>query len=106
MLARIANYLFTLIQLGNKIMTALDNLNTSIAALAAQVTTLANNVVTNDKAIQTEIAALVAAMGAGNDAAVQAAADQISQLSATIGTQAAAVAAETDTLTKSLPPSP
>lgn len=86
-------------------MTALDNLNTAIIALAAQVTTLTSDVVTNDKAIQTEIAALVAAMGAGNDAAVQTAADQISQLSAAIGTQAAAVAAETDTLTKSLPPS-
>ena len=86
-------------------MAAIDNLNAAVDDLGTKVTTLANNVVANDKAIQAEVAALQAAVTGGNDAAVQAAADKISQLSSAIGTQAATVAAETDALTKSLPSS-
>lgn len=74
------------------IMSALDNLTSAL-------NTLATSFAAHDVAVQNEIAALKAALAAGNDAAVQAAADNVSALSTKL-------AAETADLVASIPPTP
>lgn len=69
-----------------KAMAAIDDLNTA-------VTTLAGNFTTLDQAIQAEIAALKAALAAGNDAAIETAATNIGNVSAKMAADAQALTA-------------
>ncbi len=80
----------------NKLNLILQRLETNMAAiddLGAAVTTLAANFVTLDTAIQAEITALTAALAAGNTVAVEAAATNISAVSAKMATDATALTA-------------
>ena len=85
-------------------MSKLDDLNNAVAALTANVSTLAANVVAGDKAIQAEIAALTAAMATDDTDAIEAAVAKIQTLSATVGAQAQTIATDTTALTNSLIP--
>jgi hypothetical protein len=67
-------------------MAAVDDLNNAVS-------TLGQNFVTLDAAIQAEVAALKAALAADNTTAIAAAATNISQVSAKMATDAAALSA-------------
>ena len=92
----IAN-IWTMVQTINKNVTSILNMETKAMAaiddLNAAVTTLAGNFTTLDTAIQAEIAALTAALAAGNTAAVETAATNIGAVSAQMATDAAALTA-------------
>lgn len=67
-------------------MSEIDDLNAAVATLSTNFTTL-------DNAIQAEISAMQTALTAGNPAAVKAAATNISNLSAKMASDAAALTA-------------
>lgn len=90
-------------------MSDFSKLDQAIAGLATSQVTMATNIVNNDKAIQDEVAALAAAVAAGNNggtidqADIDARTQKILDLSAASAAEAQSVADETAKLQASLP---
>lgn len=85
-------------------MTLQDDLAAAVATLSSNMDSLGTAIVSNDTAIQAEVAALTAAINGGDQTAMQTAINNISAASSKAADAAKAIQAETATLTASLAP--
>ena len=86
-------------------MIATDNLTAAVAGLTQKFTDFAQVASDHAKAVDAEVAAIKDALATNDTAAIQAAADNINQLTSTLDKHSTTLAAETQQLADSLPKS-